>query len=239
MFAKGPRIGILGGTFDPVHLGHIASAKDVAKAFQLERVLLVPAATPPHKNGAEVTPAPLRWKMVELAIKEAARGQENGVVLEACDIEMQRTGPSWTVDTLHELRRRLPGAHLHLILGRDAYEAIETWSRPEQLLTLASVIVTSRPGHDSATHCPLPPVAARDHARYDPAIGAFVHNSGYSLHSHRILGLEASATDIRRRVQRGLPIDDLTGAAVARFIDEHRLYRDAPADAPHGRPDPS
>ena len=245
MSADGPRIGILGGTFDPIHLGHLASAKDVAAAFQLERVLLVPAATPPHKIGREITAAPLRWEMVKLAIEEEQR-RDDALSVEACDVEMTRAGPSWTVDTLLELQRQFPNDHLFLILGIDAYNEIDTWSRSGEILQMASVIVTDRPGNFSPTHPLLPPIAARGHARYDSSINAHIHNSGHALYSHHIRGVEASSTEIRSLARRGLPIEEFTGPAVARFVTERGLYRNETSGKPtnaapphHGRSKPS
>jgi len=224
MCADTRRIGVLGGTFDPVHLGHLASAREIAEAYDLERVLLVLAARPPHKRGDDAAPVDSRWQMLNLAVREAAAREAADGVLEPCDIEIQRDGPSWTVDTLRELGALHPGAELFLILGIDAYEEIDTWSRPGEILSLASIIVTTRPGREFPQGAPLVPVAARADARYDPAIGVTVHTSGHSLRGHRIRGIEVSATDIRRRVRSGLPFAHLTGDAVARFITEQRLY---------------
>lgn len=238
MCADRPRVGILGGTFDPVHLGHLASAREVAEAFSLDRVLLVLAGTPPHKDSLSATPAQLRWQMLELAAQSpvASGALYSGAPLEPCDIELRRDGPSWTVDTLSELKQREPDTEFFLILGIDAYQDIDTWSRPEAILELSNVIVTSRPGHSFDSQPPVPPVAARDNARYDPDIGAYVHTSGHRLLTHRIRGIEVSATEIRRRVRDGQPIDDLTGASVARFINEHQLYRPTSAAVPTDAP---
>lgn len=266
MCADNRRIGILGGTFDPVHLGHLASAREIAKAYALERVLLVLAARPPHKRGDEAAPVDLRWQMLNLAVREAAEhasllaepspseskpepgrpGSTSAAstVLEPCDIELRRDGPSWTVETLRECAAAYPGAELFLILGIDAYEDIDTWSRPGEILTLANIIVTTRPGRDFPQGAPLPPFAARKDARYDPAIGVYVHKGGHTVRGHRIRGIEASATDIRHRVRSGLPVAHLTGVAVARFLTEHRLYGASDAPASHrenatGNPGPS
>lgn len=224
MCAEAARIGVLGGTFDPVHLGHLASAREVAAALALDKVLLVLAARPPHKTAGEAAPADLRWQMLRLAVDEAQPHSDSDALLEPCDIELERSGPSWTVDTLAELHRRHPRSELFLILGIDAYEEIDTWSRPGEILAIASIVVTARPGREFAQIPPLPPVAARPDARYDPDIGAYVHTSGHTLRGHPIRGIEVSATDIRRRVRLGLPIEHLTGEAIARFIAEHRLY---------------
>lgn len=231
------RIGILGGTFDPVHLGHLASAREVAAAYALERVLLVLSARPPHKSGGEeAAPDEMRWQMLQLALDEDRRSHSGSVALEASDVELRRSGPSYTVDTLREIGALHAGAELFLILGIDAYEEIDTWSRPGEILELASVIVTSRPGCDFAQGAVIPPVAARASARYDPSIGVHVHTSGHTLRGHRIDGIEVSATDIRRRVRTGLPVAHLTGNAVARYILEHGLYGSGKAIAGPGQP---
>lgn len=227
MCADRRRLGVLGGTFDPVHLGHLASAVDVALAFHLSRVLLVLSARPPHKREAGDAPAEQRWEMLQLAVAEHRLGG-SADLLEPCDIELRRQTPSWTVDTLRELGATHPRDEIVLILGIDAYEEIDTWSRPGEILELASVVVTTRPGREFPAGSPLPPFAARDDARYDPAIGAHVHKNGHTLRGHAIRGLEISATDIRRCIRDGLPIDAMTGPAVARYIAEHRLYGPSP-----------
>lgn len=226
MCADRIRLGVLGGTFDPVHLGHIASATEIAEAFSLTRVLLVLSSRPPHKPTGDAAPAADRWRMLGLAAA-SAEADHAGVVLEPCDIEMRRDGPSWTVDTLAEIAGRQNHAELFLILGADAYADIDTWSRPGEIPGLANIIVTTRPGWQGVHargSCPLPPVAARADARYDSNIGGYVHTSGHTIVGHRIRGIEVSSSEIRSRVRAELPIEHLTGVAVARYIHEHRLY---------------
>ncbi|MBI5504878.1 MAG: nicotinate (nicotinamide) nucleotide adenylyltransferase [Deltaproteobacteria bacterium] len=217
MCADPLRLGILGGTFDPVHLGHLASAREVAAAFDLDRVLLLLSARPPHRP--DHTPAPIEQRMEMLAL--AAAGD---ALLQVCDLEVRRQGPSYTVDTLRELARIHPAAELFLILGADAYAEIDTWSRPRELPRLCNLIVTSRPGCACDVAAVPPPVAARGETRYDPSVGCHLHESGHVVVGHPIHGLEVSASEVRRRVALGLPIEHLTGPAVARFIHQHQLY---------------
>lgn len=158
-------------------------------------------------------------------------------VLEASDLELRREGPSWTVDTLRELHASFPDAELFLIIGIDAWLEIDTWSRPAEIPALANVIVTTRPGREFPPGAPEPPVAARPDACYDPAIGAHVHTSGHVVRGHRIRGIEASATDVRRRVRLGLPFEHLTGPLVARYIRDHGLYRATDAPTSDDQPD--
>lgn len=217
MCAEPLRLGILGGTFDPVHLGHLASAHEVAAAFDLDRVLLLLSARPPHKLPHTAAPVECRMEMLRLATA-------GNPLLEPSDIEVRRDGPSYTVDTLHELIAIHPGAELFLILGADAYAEIDTWSRPAELVRLCNIIVTNRPGCSFDLAAATPPVAARAQSRYDPGIGCYLHESGHVIVGHRIQGIEVSASDVRRRVALGLPIETLTGPAVARYIHEHHLY---------------
>jgi len=200
-----------------VHLGHLASARSTRRAFELDRVLLVLSARPPHKHAT--LPAPIEDRM---AMLELATASERGI--EASDLEVKRPGPSYTYDTLLALRATDPDDELHLIVGIDAYEEIDSWYRAGDLLALANVIVTSRPGQPFPERVPNPPVAATGACCYDSSVGCYVHESGHVLIAHHIDGVDASASDIRCRAREGLPIDHLTGPAVARYILDHGLY---------------
>lgn len=222
MYAERCRLGVFGGTFDPVHLGHLRSVREVADAFGLERVLLIVSARPPHKGGTASATAEQRLAMLELALAGDDR-------LVADDRELRRQGPSYTIDTLEDLQRSRPDAELFLIVGIDAYREIDTWHRSGDLLAVANLVVTSRPGHPLRDEDLAAPVAARGATRYDPAIARHVHTSGHSLYSHHIRGIDISASEIRDHIRRGLPVERWTGAAVARYIARHRLYG-APAN---------
>lgn len=213
------RLGILGGTFDPVHLGHLQSARATASAFDLDRVLMVLAARPPHKPTAHYASVRHRLAMLELATSEQER-------LETCDIECRREGPSWTLDTVAELSRRWPAAELYLILGIDAYLDIDSWRRPDAILEHCNIVVTTRAGEDFPSDAPLPPVAARKVTCYDSSIGGYKHRTGHILVGHPINGLDVSASTIRRRLAANLPVEHLTGPAVASYISRHGLYRE-------------
>jgi nicotinate-nucleotide adenylyltransferase len=215
--ARPQRIGMLGGTFDPVHLGHVKSAEQIARDLDLDRILLVLSARPPHKNETAHASTEDRLAMLRLAVAGTTH-------LEASDVEIARSGPSYTVDTLRGLAADNPQAELFLILGMDAWLEVDSWHKPEELLTLAHVIVTTRPGLDFRDTPALPPVVARDACWYDSAIGSYVHRSGHRLTTHPIQGIEASSTDIRRRVREGLPFEHLVPHAVARYIHERGLY---------------
>jgi nicotinate-nucleotide adenylyltransferase len=212
-----PRIGILGGTFDPVHRGHIKSATDVARAFALERVLLVLSARPPHKD--ETAHASVEHRLAMLSL--AAAGQP---LFEVSDVEVRRPGASYTVDTLREIQRTHPGTEPWLIVGIDAWREVDTWYHPEELLELTSVIVTSRPGADFTPTDAIPPVAGRAACCYDSSISSYVHRSGHRLTAHQIAGVDASSTDVRRRIRANLPFEHLVPSPVAHYIRQHGLY---------------
>jgi nicotinate-nucleotide adenylyltransferase len=190
------RTGVLGGTFDPPHLGHLLAAVNVRHALELDEVLLVVANDPWQKSGERsVTPAEDRLAMVEAA----ARGLEG---VEASDLEILRGGPSYTVDTLEELRARDPDGRRFLILGSDAAAGLLAWDRAEDLPSLATLVLVDRPG----IPCPPPP-------------------PGWELRRVEIPRIEVSSTDLRARVTDGRPLDLLVPDAVRTVIEQRRLYR--------------
>ena len=140
----GERIGVFGGTFDPIHVGHLVTAINVHHVLGLHRLLLVVANDPWQKADLPVTPASDRLAMVQAAVAEV-----DG--LEASDLEITSGGPSYTADTLATLRRLHPGAHLYLILGSDAAALLPTWERVEEVRAAATLVVVTRPGSDALT----------------------------------------------------------------------------------------
>jgi nicotinate-nucleotide adenylyltransferase len=194
------RLGLFGGTFDPPHTGHLIAAQDAALALGLDRVLFVPAAVPPHKQHRGVTPAEVRLRMLALAL-----GEDERFGIDA--VELERPGPSYTVDTLRELRLRQPGEWT-LLVGADQYAEFATWREPEQVLRLATVGVLDRAGT-------LPhwvPSQVRGEAR-DGVVRVAVTR------------VDISSTAIRQRVAAGVSIRYLVPAGVAALIAEAGLYR--------------
>ncbi|MDE3257018.1 MAG: nicotinate-nucleotide adenylyltransferase [Gemmatimonadota bacterium] len=194
----GGRIGILGGTFDPIHVGHLIIAQEALATCRLDRVLFVPSADPPHKRVADVAPAEARARMVALAVDRHPR-------FELCRIEMERTGKSYTVETLRRLRGKLgSGPEFYLIIGADSALEMPTWCDPQGVVDLARVTVMGRPGFP------------RDEV--DERIAERMCYLDSPL-------LEISSTQIRSRIRTGLPIRYWVPENVARFIETHRLYR--------------
>ena len=195
------RIGVLGGSFNPIHHAHLFTAEEAAAALGLDRVLLVPAAQSPFKRRAEV-PAEDRLAMTRLA---AARNPR----LRVSKVDVDRPPPSYTVETLDLIQRRHPGAELHLILGIDALQDFLEWREPERLLDLARLLVVSRPGHE---------------LEVPGAVRARLGKRAARIRLHEMPLLEVSSTEIRRRLRRGEPVRYLVPDAVERYIRERRLY---------------
>lgn len=201
-----PRLGLMGGTFDPVHHGHLVTAEEARVQFNLERVLFVPNRFPPHKALNDVTDPEHRHRMTALAVAGNPR-------FAVSRIEIDRPGPSYTIDTISELRRDHGPRDLCYITGADAILQIVRgeWERSAELLTLCQFIAASRPGF---------PIDVHDLRRYN-VTGRLLDN----LHVIEIPALAISSTDIRARVSTGRPIRYLLPDAVADYIAAHGLYR--------------
>lgn len=192
------RTGIFGGTFDPVHVGHLAAAASVHAALALDRTLFVVAHEPWQKTDAPVTDARLRYDMVAAA---AADLEITGI--EASDIELTRGGPSYTIDTVEHLRTEDPKAALFLIVGRDVAAALGTWHRVEELQRLVTLAVVDRPG------------ASREFDLPD-----------WDTQSVEVPQVDVSSTALRSRIAAGLPVDGLVPAAAMRILRANPGYPD-------------
>jgi nicotinate-nucleotide adenylyltransferase len=212
------RLGILGGSFDPVHLGHLRSAEEVREAFDLDQVAFVPVYRPPHKPDRMLADGHHRLAMVELAVA-------GNPSFRACGVEIERGGVSYSIETLEAFAANERGAQLYFIVGNDAFGEMQTWKDAPRLFELANVVVTNRPPHAPTTSIEHLPVAARGAFCYDPATLSYRHRSGTHLHFLRITGLDISATAVRERVRRGGSIRYLVPADVDRYLREHGLYR--------------
>lgn len=189
------RIGVFGGTFDPIHRTHVAIGRAALAFKALDRVLFMVSADPPHKGADLITPADTRYAMVEAALT-------NEPGLEPCDLELHREGPSYTADTLKALRALYPTAEFHLIIGQDALNDLPTWYAPEGILEEARLLVLPRPGMSR----PLPEVL-EGHYEMLPFEKS-----------------DLSSTDVRRRILAGDAVDDSLPPAVLRIVEEKGLY---------------
>ena len=194
---------MLGGTFDPPHVGHLWLATLAADALGLDRVLFMPASQPPHKRGRRMSAAADRLLMTRLAI-------DGNPAFELCPIEMERPGPSYTVDSVEELRRVYAGTALFLLMAADSLAQVDTWREPDRLLSMIEWAVGPRPG--SAL----------------PARTALRERFGRAATRIHLLdgpSLDVSASEIRRRVAVGRAIRYLVPVAVERHIAQRGLYR--------------
>ncbi|MBL8816593.1 MAG: nicotinate (nicotinamide) nucleotide adenylyltransferase [Planctomyces sp.] len=199
------RLGILGGTFDPVHYGHLLMAEICRQELQLERVHLLPAGNPPHKPGRKIADGHSRADMLSFGVS----GMPEFVVDRR---ELRRQGPSFTVDTLLEFQREFPDAERYLIIGADSLRDFLTWKSPERIAELATIVVCNRPG--------LP----------HPSLEQIEEWVGNSISKSVVLvsmpGTDLSSTDLRDRIRSGRSIRFMTPRAVEAFIQQHRLYLD-------------
>jgi nicotinate-nucleotide adenylyltransferase len=217
------RIGLLGGTFNPIHNGHLSIARQSREALGLDRVILIPSADPPHKPLDGVAPAKDRYEMVRLAIAADPS-------LAISDVEVRRPGRSYTIDTIRLVQQEYGGqTPLYFLIGLDAFLEFPTWRDPETLLTLCSFVVLSRPGLSfqalSAIPLipPLPQASLSDldagtTLRLDVAVGP------QSLICLRLAPSDVSASDIRARIARGASTANLLPRAVESYILQHHIY---------------
>jgi nicotinate-nucleotide adenylyltransferase len=200
--ATTPRVGVLGGTFDPVHNGHLAIARELREALGLDRVIWVPAGRPPHKQGQIVSSDTDRLAMLEVALADSPTD-----VISRADLD--REGPSYTADLLGILAAEYAPASLVFLMGEDSLRDLPTWHDPERIVRQAELAVAARPGVD---------IDLEGIARQIPGVRGRVH----LVPTEEI---PISSSDIRRRVGAGEPIGGLVPAAVAEYIAQRGLYR--------------
>ena len=202
MAVAGKSLGILGGTFDPIHMGHLRMAEHVFQRMELEQIIFIPAYVPPHKLGQDFAPAADRYAMTELAVAD----NPHFIV---SDMEIKRTGVSYTIDTIRELHRQYADKELHFIIGADSVAQLHTWHNIEEMLELTHFVAVWRPG-------------------YEDAMEELVRHLGQRARE-RVLLLDTpvyaiSSTEIRTRLRQGQSLAGLVLAQVEEYIYEHGLY---------------
>jgi len=215
------RVAVLGGSFNPIHYGHLLLADDVLEQLALDRVLFVPAGSPPHKPLSLLAPAADRFQMVRLAIAEHAR-------FDVSDVELRRAGPSYTVDTLSALAAG--GDELFYVVGSETFLDLLTWREPKRLAALARLVVIPRAGSVFDTEG-----AAAQKVLHEIGVeGGFVHAGGGAPPPRGVLivhatSLPLSASDLRRRVREGRSLRYRMPPAVIDYVRAHGLYHAEPA----------
>ena len=212
------RLGLFGGTFNPIHFGHLRAAEEVCEALSLDRLWFIPAAHPPHKEARDLTSFEVRLAMTRLAV-------EDHPFMEVSDLEGRRSGISYSIETLRLIREDLgPTWELYFILGLDAMLEIRTWKEYAQLFNLCHFVVLDRPGYDRRRLAEIltREVEPRFHALEGGA--GFQHLSGYKVLWQETTLMDISATGIRRLVRQGRSIRYLLPEAVRGYIINHKLY---------------
>lgn len=215
------RIGLMGGTFNPIHLAHLRIAEEAREECALDRVVFVPAADPPHKPLAGEVPFARRCQMVRLAIA-------GNPGFELSDIEGQRAGKSYSIDTIDRFRVEHPGDGLFFIIGSDSFLEIGLWHRFAEIFRTCSLIVVERPGRPVTDPPSALPDAVRDEFIYDAASRGLTHQSGERVHFLSGCQLDISSSTIRRLAAAGRSITYLVPPAVEAYIKEQRIYNACP-----------
>lgn len=201
------RIGILGGTFNPVHIGHLIIAEEVYYRHGLSRVIFIPAGIPPHKGAENLTEAHHRYEMVKLATKDNDH-------FEVSDEEVSREGKSFTIDTVDANPERYgKDSDLHLIVGMDTVNELPTWKDIKRLSTLCRIVVVNRPGNTLANLDQLIPVMGKEKVEEIKRIHVEIPPIGIS------------STDIRNRLKKGLHTRYIVPSEVRQYIEKHGLYK--------------
>ncbi|HXV78669.1 MAG TPA: nicotinate-nucleotide adenylyltransferase [Candidatus Binatia bacterium] len=213
------RIGLFGGTFDPIHWGHLRSAEEVSETFGLDHVLFVPASIPPHKRGQTTTPARHRLAMVRLAVARNPR-------FKVSTVEIARPGVSYSIDTVRYFAaKQRKGDSLFFIIGLDAFREIGSWRDFADIFPLCDFIVTSRPGSKDSDPLRGTGVAVKKLFCYDPRRKNYRHRSGTRVFFIRLTDIGISASGIRRRIKDGKSIRYLVPLGVENYIKRQGLYR--------------
>ncbi len=207
-------VGLFGGTFDPIHVGHLRVAEEIREIFSLEKVYFIPGGNPPHKRGKTVAAAEERLRMVKVATK-------NNRFFSVSDIETKRIGPSYTIDTLQHFEKR--HNDLCFIIGVDAFREMDTWHRYRELFEHTNFIIMTRPMGEKQTVPEMLPSDVRNNVTMiNPNV--YQHASGKKIYLHDITQIDISSTKIKELLKHGRSIRYLVPASVEKIIMERGLY---------------
>jgi len=217
---KKERIGIFGGTFNPIHKGHVKAALEVQEIFLLDRILLIPSYIPPHKGAPDIAPPSHRFQMVELAVAPYPQ-------IVPSSIEIDAKGKSYSILTLAKLKKRYPNSSMFFILGVDAFLEIDTWRDYEKVLEQCHFIVISRPGYDleDAKNVLGGNYTERVIQDFDSVKLEKVVLQSYKIFLLSIPAFDIASKDIRRKVKMRESIADLVAERVEKYISSKKLYQ--------------
>ena len=219
------KIGLFGGTFNPIHLGHLRSAEEIRESFELGQVIFIPASSPPHKDKDDILPASQRAQMVRLAIADNPR-------FAFSEVELRRPGKSYSVETITHFRRQFgPDTELYFILGLDAFLEINTWKEYAALFALCHFIVMTRPGFEKKFTPEHLPIEMAKYFCYDSQRGGYAHHSGFFVFPKEITALDIYSTQIRQNIREHHSVKYLLPEPVETFIYQNELYRTKESEA--------
>ena len=212
------RVGLFGGTFNPVHWGHLRAAEEIRELFHLDQVIFIPTNISPHKESQELVPSHHRLTMLKLAV-------QGNSFFDTSDIELKRAGTSYSIETINYFKQT---AHDEctpfFIIGVDAFLEISTWKKYQELFSLCNFIVMTRPNYEIRDREQLIPQQVKKEFRYSPDEKRFIHSSQYAIYLEEITAIDISSQAIRTRVKNNRSVTYLLPHAVERYIGKHSLY---------------
>jgi len=209
----------MGGTFNPIHFGHLRAAEEVAESLRLEQMIFIPAAKPPHKSEVEVVSFDHRWHMMELAI-------EGNPLFVLSDLEYQRPGISYSVETLTQLSKERGGSEeLYFVLGLDAFLELQTWKSYRELFSLCHFIVVARPGFSPESLEAMLTTQVSDRYSLDIQVQGYRHPSLHTVYYREVTLLDISSSAIRKLLAEGGTVRYLLPEKVEEYIQQQRLYQ--------------
>ena len=214
------KIGLMGGSFDPVHAGHLRAAEEISERLALDEVIFIPTLVSPHKSSETMAAPSHRLNMLELSAKRNPR-------FRVSDMELRREPPSYTIDTLRVLKRSDPENGYYFIMGCELFSEIDTWKDFAELFNYSNFVVLRRPGYDFADSASPIPLALENDFRYsysDKGMDVFAHKSSNELFFVDIAGIRVSSTEVRELACRGNSLRYLVAREVEGYIAENGLY---------------
>jgi nicotinate-nucleotide adenylyltransferase len=212
-------VGIVGGTFNPVHFGHLRAAEEVAESLQLRQVIFMPAAKPPHKSAVGLVAFDHRWRMLELAIS-------GNPLFVLSDLEHQRPGKSYSVETLSQMSSQYGGnEELYFVLGIDAFLELPTWKSYRELFNLCHFVVVARPGFVPESLDVMLKTQIDEGYSFDPEVQGYVHPSKYVVYYREITLLDISSSNIRNLLASRRSVRYLLPGEVEHYIHQKGLYK--------------
>lgn len=212
------RIGLFGGTFNPIHFGHLRAAQEVLEYFALDKIIFIPSAVPPHKQTGNLADAEDRLEMIRLAIDNCSQ-------FEVSDVELRRSGHSYTIDTVIYFRTLMPESRLYFIIGSDAFWEIDSWKSYKELFSLISFIVMARPGSDHKILEHYLKTEISEQYRFSESQNACIHPEQQPVFGISGSLLDISSTQIRALIGQNRSVRFLFPESVENFIKHNRLFK--------------